>query len=220
METFESSRKRSIGELIKDHIQKNSLSMRKLANLCGIDVATVSRIVNGKQQPKLYHLQLFSRHLNIPLDKLIETSGEEAEVGRSEGDDRMFDALDKMLETFGDDRWADSRSTRARIEQELAKCEQYAKTEEGHRLIRQEFDAKIAQLNGAGPFIERLKRMYGRYCDNSATEDERALLGSALLYFILSVDIIPDYIFPIGYVDDAIAVNIVTSRLNAQGHSA
>jgi len=34
--------------------------------------------------------------------------------------------------------------------------------------------------------------------------EEQAVLGSGLLYFISAVDIIPDYLFPIGYVDDAI----------------
>ena len=38
---------------------------------------------------------------------------------------------------------------------------------------------------------------------------ELAVIGSALIYFIISVDIIPDYIFPIGYLDDAIAVKLV-----------
>lgn len=38
-------------------------------------------------------------------------------------------------------------------------------------------------------------------------------MGSALIYFILSVDVIPDYIFPIGYLDDAVAVQLVLNAL-------
>ena len=34
---------------------------------------------------------------------------------------------------------------------------------------------------------------------------KRSIIGSALLYFILSTDIIPDYVFPFGYLDDTIA---------------
>ena len=34
--------------------------MRKLSRLTGIDTATISRIVNGKQQPKLNQLQKFA----------------------------------------------------------------------------------------------------------------------------------------------------------------
>jgi uncharacterized membrane protein YkvA (DUF1232 family) len=42
-------------------------------------------------------------------------------------------------------------------------------------------------------------------------------MGSALLYFILPVDVIPDYIFPIGYLDDAIAVQLVLGWLPLKG---
>ncbi len=33
--------------------------------------------------------------------------------------------------------------------------------------------------------------------------EERCILGSVLLYFVLATDVIPDYVFPIGYLDDA-----------------
>ncbi|MEH7609111.1 DUF1232 domain-containing protein [Priestia megaterium] len=33
------------------------------------------------------------------------------------------------------------------------------------------------------------------------------------MYFILPTDIIPDYVFPIGYLDDAIAVQLVMNQL-------
>ncbi len=39
-------------------------------------------------------------------------------------------------------------------------------------------------------------------------------MGGALLYFIVSVDVIPDYIFPIGYIDDAAAVQFVFNQLS------
>ena len=57
-------------------------------------------------------------------------------------------------------------------------------------------------------FIEQLTDMYQQFCNETISKEERAVLGSALLYFILSTDIIPDYLFPIGYLDDAIAVEL------------
>ena len=103
--------------------------------------------------------------------------------------------------------------TTDRVEQELSRYEQYAQTEEGQRIIREGFPAKVNQVSGAGPFIEQLKQMHEQFCTDDITPDERTILGSALLYFILSTDIIPDYVFPIGYLDDAIAVRLVLNRL-------
>ena len=69
------------------------------------------------------------------------------------------------------------------------------------------------QVGGAGPFIEQLKQMHEQFCADDITPDERTILGSALLYFIIATDVIPDYVFPIGYLDDAIAVRLVLNRL-------
>lgn len=41
----------------------------------------------------------------------------------------------------------------------------------------------------------------------------KTVIGSGLLYFVLSADIIPDYSFPLGYIDDALAVRLVLERL-------
>lgn len=220
METRDTPKERNIGEMIKSLLQKHSLSMRKFSSICGMDVATISRIVNGKQQPKLIHLKLFSEHLNISLDKLIEASGYKVDDAGAEKSSDIRDSFDNMLEMLGDSKLFDPKVTRERIEQELAKYEQYAETEEGHRLICQEFNTKVAQVHGVGPFIEQLKEIYNRYCDKDTSRNDRSVLGSALLYFILSTDIIPDYIFPIGYVDDAIAIHLVLDRMNQKDFSA
>ena len=99
------------------------------------------------------------------------------------------------------------------MEQELFRYEQYAQTEEGQRIIREGFDSKVSQVSGAGPFIDQLKQMHRRFCLDETTPGERIILGSALLYFILSTDIIPDYVFPIQYLDDVMAVNSALRRL-------
>ena len=51
--------------------------------------------------------------------------------------------------------------------------------------------------------------MYERFSLKKGTPKEIALVGGGLLYFILSLDLIPHYFFPIGYLDDAMAVQIV-----------
>lgn len=209
-----------IGHLIKELLKKRSLSMRKLSSLSGMDAATISRIANGKQQPKLVHLKAFSEHLDISLDKLIEASGFQVHGKKGQNGTEVLGSLDAMLEMLGASKLYDPQETRQHIEQELNKYEQYALTEEGHSIICEEFDNKVSQVNGAGPFINHLKKMHDRYCDNATSEKDRSVLGSALLYFILSADIIPDYTFPIGYLDDAIAVHLVLDRLNHRDDTA
>jgi len=96
----------------------------------------------------------------------------------------------------------------------LNKYEDYALTEEGQKIIMKSFDEKINRVSGIGPFIEELKQIYKQFNDDNLTTKQHAILGSGLLYFIFSTDIIPDYLFPIGYVDDFIAIKLVLNRLS------
>ncbi|MGG4264373.1 DUF1232 domain-containing protein [Peribacillus simplex] len=209
----ERNKEQDLGLLLRSLLKEHSLSMRKLSVLTGIDTATISRIVNGKQQVKLNHLQQFSYHLNISLGKLIEAAG--FNHGERQGELRSdipysVVTIQEILEAFN---LIDTQFTMDRVEQELAKYEQYARTEEGHRIICKDFKTKVEQVGSVGPFIEQLEQMYIEYCNDETLITERVILGSALLYFILSADIIPDYLFPFGYLDDAIAVQFVLNRL-------
>ena len=209
----EDKRVQKLGELLKTLLKKNSLSMRKLSGLTGVDTATISRIVNGKQQAKLNHLQQFAYHLNIPLEKLIEAAGYEIGGGKEESKSEVLSSVDNIQEILKSFKLVDTKFTLAYVEKELAKLEEYAKTEEGHHVICDNFKKKIAQIGSVGPFIEQLNQMYIQYCDSKTLAAKRSIIGSALLYFILSTDIIPDYVYPIGYLDDTIAVQLVLNRL-------
>jgi uncharacterized membrane protein YkvA (DUF1232 family) len=188
--------------------------MRKLSELTGIDVATISRIVNGKQPPKLSHLKQFAVHLQIPLEKLVnETVSVETDLDEDSPTD-IFHSVDSLQDVLGLSYLFDQQFTTESVQKELVKYEQYAQTAEGNQKIHDDFRSKVEQVNGAGPFIEQLKEMYEIYSNENTSTEKRAVLGSALLYFILSTDIIPDYVFPIGYLDDAIAVQLVLRRLS------
>ncbi len=203
-----------LGIMLKKLLKERALSMRKLSALTGIDTATISRIANGKQQAKPDHLQQFARHLGVPTERLFQAAG--FDVGRQQGDGKPSDiheSVDTIQEVLVSSNLLDQQFTTERVKQELAKYEKYALTEEGQRMILDDFRSKVEQVSGAGPFIDQLKHMFELFCMEDVKENERALLGSALLYFILSTDIIPDYVFPIGYLDDAIAVQLVLGRL-------
>jgi len=209
----------NIGILLRELLKKNSLSMRKLSELTGIDVATISRIVNGKQQPKISHLKKFADHLHVPLEKLVNATNSVVTDIDKDTPTNIFHSVDNIQDVLGLSDLFDQEFTTDRVERELIKYEQYAKTAEGNQKIHNDFRSKVDQVNGAGPFIEQLKEMYEIYCNKNTSDEKRALIGSALLYFILSTDIIPDYVFPIGYLDDAIAVQLVLNRLSQLNNS-
>jgi uncharacterized membrane protein YkvA (DUF1232 family)/DNA-binding Xre family transcriptional regulator len=203
----------SLGSLLKTVLHERSLSMRKLGELTAIDTATISRIINGKQPANVRHLQRIAQALNLPVGQLFSAAGFELGSPRQETAPDIHSVMDDIQEVLKSEHLFSGQCTTDRVEQELFRYEQYAQTEEGQRIIRENFHAKVSQVSGAGPFIDQLKQMHERFCTDEITPDERAILGSALLYFILSTDIIPDYVFPIGYLDDAIAVSLVQKRL-------
>ena len=58
--------------------------------------------------------------------------------------------------------------------------------------------------------------MFERFRSKNGTSAELVVMGSVLIYFIISVDVIPDYTFPLGYLDDAIAVKLALNLLSAK----
>ncbi|MFM1653934.1 DUF1232 domain-containing protein [Brevibacillus sp. B_LB10_24] len=209
-----------LGTMLKTLLKERSLSMRKLSALTGIDTATISRIANGKQQAKPDHLQQFARHLGVPTQRLFQAAGFDVGRQNSGKPSDIHESVDTIQEVLVSSNLLDQQFTTERVRQELIKYEKYALTEEGQRIILEDFRPKVEQVSGAGPFIDQLKHMFELFCSKSVTPTERALIGSALLYFILSTDIIPDYVFPIGYLDDAIAVQLVLDRLAQLDESA
>ncbi|MBS4197512.1 DUF1232 domain-containing protein [Lederbergia citri] len=211
----------NLGSLIKSLLKERSLSMRKLSMLTGIDTATISRIVNNKQMAKPSHLQQFANHLGVPMAVLLQAAGydiEKVENNTMESD--MYESIDTIHQVLVTSNFLGDTFKIEQVHQELVKYEQYALTEEGEKRIREEFEAKMEQVRGAGPFMNELKKMHQIYLDEHTSEEKRSILGSALLYFILSTDIIPDYVFPFGYLDDAIAVQIVADRVSKLENSS
>ncbi|WP_315118646.1 helix-turn-helix domain-containing protein [uncultured Clostridium sp.] len=204
----------NLGIMIKSLLKEQSLSMRKLSLLTGIDTSTISRIVNGKQPPNINHLQKISQHLNVPIEKLLVAAGYDIGVLDKEissNNNTVTDTIQQIIKYLN---ISDQHCLIECVEKDLNKYEQYALTEEGQEMIHKNFDEKINKVNGVGPFIQQLKEMYEQFCNDSISTKERAILGSGLFYFILSTDIIPDYIFPYGYFDDVIAIKLVIDRLS------
>lgn len=206
-----------LGETLTAALKERKLSMRKLSALTGMDTATISRIVNGKQRAKPEHLQAFALHLDIPLAQLFEAAGYGAAVAATptplSSTSDIHSSITSIKETLQAFNLIDHHFTAELVQRELSKYEPYVLTEEGARKIHSDFLDKVRSVNGAGPFIEELHRMYELYSSADLPAEERAIMGSGLYYFVSATDIIPDYVFPLGYLDDAIAVQIVMERL-------
>ncbi|EHS57482.1 DUF1232 domain-containing protein [Paenibacillus sp. Aloe-11] len=208
-------RSATLGEILLSLLKERSLSMRKLGAATGIDTATISRIVNGKQRAKPEHLEAFALHLDVPSASLFQAAGygvPAPPIHQNQSND-IYSSINSIKEILQASNLMDHQFTAELVQKELSKYEPYVLTEEGARIIHNDFHGKVKSVNGAGPFIEELKRMYQLYSSENITPEERSILGSGLLYFVSATDIIPDYVFPLGYLDDAIAVQIVLDRL-------
>ncbi|KMY51426.1 helix-turn-helix domain-containing protein [Peribacillus loiseleuriae] len=212
----EEIKKSNLGSVLKEILKEQSLSMRKLSELTEIDTATISRIINGKRKANPEHLQKFAKSLGVPTAELFVAAGYDIEQKPKQeklhSDIHIsVDSIQNFLESSNINI---ENFTITSVEQKLANYEQYVQTEEGKETILTSFGEKLQRVGSIGPFINHLKDMFEKFRLMKGTPGELFLIGSALLYFILSVDVIPDYLFPIGYLDDAIAVQLVTHALS------
>lgn len=196
----------AIGSFINDLLAERSWSMGHLSALTHIDKASISRIINGKRKPTLDHLQKFSQSFGVPLAHFLEAAGYPATPDyQSTSDSEVF---------RGD--FLTTPPSPEQVRRKLYYFEQQAKTDDGKKQVAESFEAKVEKLESSGPHIDQLKNFYHKFHDQSGSPKELALIGAALLYFIAPIDVIPDYIFPLGYVDDVMAVQLVLSLLQSK----
>ncbi|MBU8878319.1 DUF1232 domain-containing protein [Bacillus sp. FJAT-29790] len=206
----------NLGSMLKELMNNRALSMRKLSELTEIDTATISRIVNGKRKANLHHLQKFSDSLGVPIADLFVAAGYPVEQKQEKLQSDIHTSVESIQNFLESSNLYDKKFTLENVEQQLANYEQFTQTEEGKETILKGFDEKLRKVGSVGPFISHLKDMFEKFRLNTGTSVELAIIGSALLYFILPVDVIPDYLFPIGYLDDAVAVQLAKNLLTNQ----
>ncbi|MFJ8526438.1 DUF1232 domain-containing protein [Bacillus sp. NPDC094106] len=201
---------RHFGLMLKELLKERSLSIRKFSELTKVDTATISRIINGKRKATPDHLQRFADCLEIPTSELFVAAGYLMDQKQS----NIQTSIESIQDFLDSSNFYTKKFSAESVEQELARYEQFSQTEEGKEIILQKFEDKLQKTDSIGPFINQLKDMYKKFLSKKTTTRELALIGSALIYFILPVDVIPDYLFPLGYIDDAMAVQIVTNLLS------
>ncbi|MBA4492920.1 YkvA family protein [Paenactinomyces guangxiensis] len=89
-----------------------------------------------------------------------------------------------------------------------------ALTKEGSDKILQEFNQKVDRAGGIQTIVHKLKLMYEYFRHPQTSTTKKALVGAALLYFLLPTDVVVDWIPVMGYVDDVTAALFVWSLLS------
>lgn len=198
-----------IGLRLKGLLKERSLSMRKLSRITGIDTAIISKIINGKRKATPKHLQQFADHLGVPIFELYEAAGYPVDRKEPYRNDSIGD-IQFILES---NDLVDKECRLEDVKKELEKYEQFSQTEEGAETILSKFEEKVEKVGSIGPIIQYLKKMYESFTQKRGSKMELTLMGGALLYFIAAVDCIPDYLFAVGYIDDALVINWVMNGL-------
>lgn len=199
-----------IGLMLKALLKERSLSMRKLSQLTGIDTATISKIINGKRKATPEHLRQFAARLEVPISALYKAAGYPVDQKQSD----LYTSIDHIQALLTSTNLVDKEFRIEDVKQELVKYEQFSQTEEGTETILTKFEEKLKKVGSMGPFISQIKEIYKGFSERRGTKVELALMGGALLYFISTVDCIPDYIFPVGYIDDALVIGWIMSGLS------
>ena len=199
--------------LLRELLKEHSLSMRKLSELTKIDTATISRIMNGKRKANPEHLQKIAECLGVPIADLFIAAGYPIDQTQQQQCSDIHSSIDMIQSDLESSELYNETFTINSVEQQLANYQHYSQTEEGKELVLNGFERKLMKVGSVGPFISQLKEMFERFRSRKGTPTELAIMGGALIYFIISVDVIPDYTFPLGYLDDAIAVKLASNLL-------
>ncbi|WP_130859330.1 helix-turn-helix domain-containing protein [Gracilibacillus phocaeensis] len=191
--------------VIRQKLVEQNISMRQLAKQTNINVSTISRIINGKRQATLQHLQSIAAVLNLPLTDLVEKKPEEAFISLAHVRGIIYD-MKLPVEDISEERLKDT----------ITEYQQKSNTPQGKTKILQQFKEKLSSIQGQGPMVEQLESMYIAFKEGKRPRSELLLMGSALFYFITSIDILPDYLIPVGYLDDALVIQYVLQSMSVK----
>ena len=82
--------------------------------------------------------------------------------------------------------------------------------------IKKRFWPTVRKALGSIPFMEEVVAAYYAMLDPATPRAAQLTLISALAYFVMPIDMIPDFIAGLGFVDDA---SVLTAALAAVGSS-
>jgi len=189
--------------LISVRLADRGLSMRALARKAGVSHSTVSRLLKGQARPTSGLLYAIAPVLGLSADELLDAAGLAARGSA--------DAL-AVLRGMGVD--LAPQELLGQVRASLDRLRPYAATAEARASAEAGLERKVAMLGAHGPIINRLRALGRLYLsEEDLPEDVRLTAGSAVLYFLQAVDAIDDFIWPVGYLDDAVAVALADAEV-------
>lgn len=198
---------------INNYLNENNLSLRKFSKIVDIPTSTLSRIINSKQKPSITHIKKLSKFIPLFLNSFLndDLSSKDINIDITNTQAIQNNELYNILKFS---QFADSKKLNQEINNQFNKCKEYAKTQDGINMIKSDFDKKIKEINGVGPLIDSLENLYSRYILENPSSTKALIIGAVLLYFIIPLDVIPDYLFGIGYIDDMLLLQFELSVLD------
>lgn len=198
-------RPESLKDFLEPYMVERNLSMRKVAKEVGVDPSTLSRTLTGKVKPRPQLLAAVAQCVGADYEQLLVAAGylPERPVGLEEVVGSLLPEDGVAPGVLGD---------RETLRREIDVYERYASTSEGQRQVKEGFLPKLREIRGLGRFVDQLKVMYRYFVDPESPPGPKVALGAALLYFIVVPDLVPDMLFPLGYLDDALVVTLIWSR--------
>ena len=198
---------------INNYLNENNLSLRKFSKIVDIPTSTLSRIINSKQKPSITHIKKLSKFIPLFLNSFLndDLSSKDINIDITNTQAIQNNELYNILKFS---QFADSKKLNQEINNQFNKCKEYAKIQDGINMIKSDFDRKIKEINGVGPLIDSLENLYSRYILENPSSTKALIIGAVLLYFIIPLDVIPDYLFGIGYIDDMLLLQFELSVLD------
>lgn len=185
-------------ERLRAEMVRQGLSLRALGRLSGVDHSLLSRLLSGAISPTPSLLARLAPALGLSVAQLYR----DADLG-------VPAPIEDALRAMGAGDGLDEQRLIAHLELLTAQ----ASTERGRRSILRGFPRKRRETALRGPILDCLDGLYEAFCGGALPPDLESEAGAALLYFIQPLDCIPDDHFPLGYLDDAMVVQLVWPKV-------
>jgi uncharacterized membrane protein YkvA (DUF1232 family) len=90
---------------------------------------------------------------------------------------------------------------------------EHAEYEQNVEFVLQNLDQKLEKLSKKLDILKHILALYRYMIDPEVHWSKKALVVAALAYFIVPIDIVPDFTPIVGYLDDAAVVAAVVKTL-------
>jgi uncharacterized membrane protein YkvA (DUF1232 family) len=176
---------------LQAELSKHAWSYSDFASRSGLHVSLISRVARGHRQPTANFVKRCAEALALPLSHVMAAAG----------------MLEAAVAVQG------SAEARA-LEQYI----QYATTPEGEAEIADRLPAKVTRVQQLPDVSGKLALLLGWVAElavqfSQASGAKKALIGGALLYFLMPVDLVPDFIPVAGLLDDLAVVSLVLGMI-------